>query len=467
MKTSRSTYIAAILAAVTATSAQASNPLPFSPLPNSGTLNATGVGEDKPFLLPAGYTQSVLVDQKNIFTTGYQPGSVGGGVRWGNWDMLTLNETGPDAGRYMFIPHEINGQGVSRYDFVTGKMVNIAVNNTVLNGRLDPARWTPWGTVIAGDEQTRGSIFEITNPLAADPTTIVSTRRLDIGRVAFEGISRGKDGNWYYGDEAGNGSLFKYVPKAANVGTSDELVGGQIFALKIVGGTTTAAGNVNGTGTWVPLNDVNGVPTTGAVGSATDPRVDSRAAAVAAGATQFNRPEDSVITTLANGHEAFLITVTGTHSTITLELDPSGKGGTVRDFATRDTINLATGQKVGTQFENNDNIALGPDGRIYIVEDNEPIGGDIWATVDLNNDGVLSGPGEGMGRFASLLTNGSEPTGLYWDSFRHQWLVNVQHPTSGNNMTIAIRTVPDGGSSFALFGLAMLGVAGLRRAKRA
>jgi hypothetical protein len=97
---------------------------------------------------------------------------------------------------------------------------------------------------------------------------------------------------------------------------------------------------------------------------------------------------------------------------------------------------------------------------VYLIEDGEPLGGDIWASVDLNNDGELSGPGEGIGRFASLLTNGSEPTGLYWDKFRKQWLVNVQHPTSGNGMTIAIASasVPETGSTAAIFGLGLGGL---------
>jgi hypothetical protein len=163
---------------------------------------------------------------------------------------------------------------------------------------------------------------------------------------------------------------------------------------------------------------------------------------------------------LANGHEAYMVAVTGTHSTITLDLDPSGNGGTVKDFATRNSTDLATGAPVGNEFSNNDNLALGPDGRVYLIEDGEPLGGDIWASVDLNNDGELSGPGEGIGRFASLLTNGSEPTGLYWDKFRKQWLVNVQHPTSGNGMTIAIASasVPETGSTAAIFGLGLGGL---------
>ena len=423
---SKFTQSIGLLAAITVVQT-ASGQLPFTPLSTSAAVNPTNVGEDQPFLLPGGFTQKVLVDQLKTFTSGYTPGSVGGGSRWGNWDMMTLNETGPEAGRYAFIPHEIDGQGVSRYDFLTNTMVNLVPNNTINNDRLDPSRWTPWGTVIAADESQFGTVFEITNPLAA-PGVATSIQRLAFGRVAFEGISRGANGTWYYGDEA-TAAFFKFVPTPANVGTVNELVSGQIFALKITTPVNNlTSGNPTGTATWIAVNDVNGAPIPGIF----DPTVDARQSAIDVAATNFVRPEDSVIKTLANGHEAFIVAVTGTHSVVTLDLDPSGNSVTVFDFANRGTIDVATGLASGTTFTSADNVALGPDGRVYIVEDQSP--GDIWATVDNNNDGIA----DSMARMASLKTNGAEPTGLIWDNFRNQWLVNVQHPSSGNGALIAL-----------------------------
>ena len=59
--------------------------------------------------------------------------------------------------------------------------------------------------------------------------------------------------------------------------------------------------------------------------------------------------------------------------------------------------------------------------------------------------GDLTDPGEGLGRWASNGTTGSEFTGLYFDprSKRRAW-VNIQHPASGNDRTIEI-TLPGGG----------------------
>lgn len=54
-------------------------------------------------------------------------------------------------------------------------------------------------------------------------------------------------------------------------------------------------------------------------------------------------------------------------------------------------------------------------------------------------DGDLLDPGEGIGRWATNGTMGSELTGLYFDPFDadRAW-VNIQHPDSGNDRTIEI-----------------------------
>jgi secreted PhoX family phosphatase len=59
---------------------------------------------------------------------------------------------------------------------------------------------------------------------------------------------------------------------------------------------------------------------------------------------------------------------------------------------------------------------------------------------NLNKDGDLTDEGEGLGRWASNGTVGSEFTGLYFDPFnkRRAW-VNIQHPSSGNDRTIEIK----------------------------
>ena len=445
---------ASAIASLGSDRALASGPLPFTPLNQSAPVGV--LPENAPLLMAPGFQQNVLVDRLGTFVPGgYAPGSVGGGTRWSNWDQIAMNATGPDANRYVFIANEVAGHGVTRYDYSTGHLVNLAPNVTTNNGRLDPVRWTPWGTVISGDENNGGQMFEVTNPLVADPANAVAVPRSALGRVAFEGLGRAANGTWYYGDELAGGGMFKYVPHPSVAGTANELTKGQIFALKIAS-PTLDHGNSTGNGTWVALNNPDGTPISGIP----DPTVNTRTAAAAVGATGFNRPEDGSLATLANGHTAFYVAVTGTHSVMSFEFNPDDSV-TARNFATQDSFDLGTGTAAGSNFSDCDNIEVDSSGRVFVVEDLEPNGGDVWATVDLNNDGVISGPGEGVGRWVSLGTAGSEATGLFFDNARGVAYLNVQHPTSGNDMTLVI-SVPEPASMGAL-GIAAISVLGRRR----
>jgi hypothetical protein len=68
---------------------------------------------------------------------------------------------------------------------------------------------------------------------------------------------------------------------------------------------------------------------------------------------------------------------------------------------------------------------------------------DIWFAADWNKDGDLLDPGEGLARWASNGTIGSEFTGLYFD-FRNpnRAYVNIQHPASGVDRLIEISAAP-------------------------
>jgi hypothetical protein len=121
------------------------------------------------------------------------------------------------------------------------------------------------------------------------------------------------------------------------------------------------------------------------------------------------------------------------------------KKSTISVFASSNTIDLATGLPVGSALTNPDNLAIDHDGNIYIVEDRSGgVDDDIWFAQDLTKDGDLNDPGEGLARWASNGTLGSEFTGLSFDprNKRRAW-VNSQHPASGADRTIEI-TLPKG-----------------------
>jgi hypothetical protein len=154
--------------------------------------------------------------------------------------------------------------------------------------------------------------------------------------------------------------------------------------------------------------------------------------------TDYQRPEDLQMQTLRTG-EFLYVTTTTTNEVYRIDL----RNQRISVFANRSTIDLATNAAVGGALASPDNLAIDHEDNIYIIEDrNGGVDDDIWFAKDRNKDGDLNDPGEGIGRWASNGTVGSEFTGLYFDPFnkRRAW-VNIQHPDSGNDRTIEI-TIP-------------------------
>ncbi len=427
----------------------------FTPLPASVTGGS--LPESKPFLLSSPKFQQRTLSANDA-------GPANGGVKLGdNWDMITLNENGPNAGRYLFNPYETGSAGVKRLDLQTGQSVTIVPEGTrgFVNG--DASRWTPFGTYLTAEESwgagsTKGRLFEVTNPLAA-PGSVNFDQRNVIPRVAHEGLAFDKANNLYFVDELNGGSIYRYTSATPNDGATF-FDAGQTSVLKV-----GAGGNFEATGAaaWVPITDASGnalpgIPTItdGAITS-----VDGRAAADVVGATEFNRPEDLEIQTLADGTQRIYFGTTDTHKAWALNVtDPSNPS--IGIFFDQSTIDAATGLPVGSEFENPDNIAIDIDGNIYVVEDRGNIsteGFDVWFAFDADRDGVA----EAIGRWASLSTLGAEPTGLYFDPFRPNIAyINAQHAASDVDRTIEINAVPEPGT----ISLLLAGIAGLTLARR-
>jgi hypothetical protein len=381
----------------------------------------------------------------------------------GSWDMNTVNETGPHKGRYLFTVFETGQPGVQRHDLLTGETHTIWQSPAAgTYTSFDAAYWTPWGTFVTAEESWSapgspgypsrfGRFFELLNPLDAPgiftPLTASSNdgaafvHRNVIPRVSHEGLQFDKAGNMYFIDELNGGSIYRYTPAASwaqiSSGRAGYFAAGQTFVLRVGAGTTPDA---TGGYTWVPITNAVGAPLPG-VAVITDPNgvtsVDGRATTDLAAfkGTDYQRPEDLQIQTL-KGAEYLYVTTTTTHEIYRLDL----ANQTISVFADRNTIDLATGLSVESALANPDNLAIDHEGNIYIIEDrNGGVDDDIWLAADLNEDGDLNDPGEGIWRWATNGTPGSEFTGLYFDPTdkRRAW-VNIQHPSSGNDRTIEI-----------------------------
>ena len=96
-----------------------------------------------------------------------------------------------------------------------------------------------------------------------------------------------------------------------------------------------------------------------------DGSIDGRLTADAVNGTNYQRPEDMEIKTLANGDQMIFVTTTTTNEIYSLNL----ASNQVKLFASRDTIDEATGAAVGTTLTSPDNLAIDAAGNIYIIED--------------------------------------------------------------------------------------------------
>lgn len=452
----------------------------FTPLAGSAGPTAN---EAAPITLSSpNFSQKTLVDRATQNTVVPNSNS-------GSWDMITANETGPDAGRYLFTPFETGTAGVMRVDLwdtnYNTRAVTIVANGTQNFVSGDASRWAPWGGYLTAEESwgtgsTRGRLFEVTNPTTATANGGNFVQRNILPRVSHEGLAFDAQKSLYFVDELNGGSIYKYVSANPNAANGDQYFDkGQTFVLKVGAGSQFEGTNgpaITGGTSWEAITTTSGTVNAQTfsamvnLGGGTF-AIDGRQAADLVGGTGFNRPEDMEMQTI-NGVERLYWTTTdsdtnntggdGTSRIYVLNLST----GQLGLFADASTIDLATGLAVGGGLRNADNLAIDAEGNIYIIEDRN--GGqddDIWFAKDINKDGDLLDAGEGIGRWASNGTSGSEFTGLYFDKTDpNRAFVNIQHPNSGVDRMIEITAVPEP-ETYAMMG-AGLGLLALLRNRR-
>jgi hypothetical protein len=172
-----------------------------------------------------------------------------------------------------------------------------------------------------------------------------------------------------------------------------------------------------------------------------DGTFDSDAAAQAVGATGWDRPEDIQIARV-RGDEVLYVAVTE-HSPVTpnaglvLKIVLDGNDAYVSNYVEPGTnVSFESGNAfdgdAGIGFNDPDNLALHPNGDLYIAEDNEP--GDIYVargTGDQADEVVV---------FARLLDCSAEPSGIYFDRSGSTLWLNSQHAglNGGEDLTIEV-----------------------------
>ncbi len=371
-----------------------------------------------PWKLPEGYSQTRVSSESDL--------NIYDRSRNDMTDMMTVNETGPNAGRFLYRTHEAEnepeGGAVSVVD-LKNRTTRLLAQNPSWK-MVDGIRWTPWGSFLFAEERTGGRIFEfVLNPDRISGTVL---QRDAVGRMSHEGIAVDAEGNIYVVDEWKSltigcgfvpcgGGIYKFIPDRYG-----DLSSGKLFVLKIIKGDTREG---LGQAAWEgPIDSL-----------------DARKDGSLKGGQSYQRPEDLEI--IGNTLYASV-----TEGTVDAAGNENYRGRVI-------AINLATlrvsnyvkpGVNVPaergrpghagyvTGLKRPDNLAKTPDGKLMIMEDNVP--SDIWVAVG-------TGPvASQVYLFASLSDPKAEGSGIYYDPIDKKTIyVNVQHSAA-----------PDGDGTWAI-----------------
>jgi len=379
---------------------------------------------------------------------------------WPNSDhpthLIACNEQGTTA------------PGLQRIELATGAVQTIVTGTST----CDPAKRTPWGTIIFGEETANGQLLELIDPLSTtgvqynratgvfsggtNPQNLV--RRTALGQLAYEGLGLLPNGVLYYGDEqrpangTPGGGFFKFIPTAPWSGgppisdlNDSPFTAGSVYALRIglrVEGSTGAIdygqGNNVGAGSWIPVcSDVTATPTRC---TSTNPSLRNFAATNKT--TGYYRPEDLEAdeAALAAGQAKVCGANTGIEEFATYGEVVCITDGTV-DEATANTATPEAHYLVigDPQFAMPDNVTYQPNrGNWLVHEDGDQLQGnnDLFSCLpDGTDDNLLS---DGCVRIASLNDLNAELTGGIFDASGSILYISVQHNVTGHGVVLAI-----------------------------
>lgn len=408
--------IAVALAVTTPVLAEkmSSGPFGFEPLTESA--NKDNWNPQAPWKIPAGFTQSVVSGESalNIYDEGRD-----------DWhDMNTVNETGKMVGRYLYRTHEVRGAAeggaVSVVDLKTGE-TKILAQDASWNA-IDGIRWTPWESLLIGEEVAGGRFFEIILDMKNPMKMAKVVDRPAVGRMAHEGIEVGNDGAIYVVDEfrgassGFGGGIYKFVPDKRG-----DLSSGELYVLAVSGEEYST-----GQGMWMGPIDAS----------------DARNSGTQFGGASYQRPEDLEII----GNTLYAAVTEGPRDekgkeffegrVLAIDLNSMMVSNYIMP-GVNVPVEIGKPGEEGHQtgWDSVDNLAQTPDGKLIIIEDNKP--SDIWiATKDLDKDGMA----DRVDLFASLTDPEAEGTGIYFGKEPNTLFVNIQHSAAKDgDATWAIR----------------------------
>ena len=373
-------------------------------------------------ILPSTHSFQYIIEEDDILTEGgllpARPDFTG---------YVPIN--GSSTKGFLSINSEDSPGGVTildiEWDFVNGKWittmseaVDFSPIGTIQNcgGTI-----TPWGTVLTCQEALPGATLasgykEYGWVIEIDPITKLTTWLYDIGNGKHENATFARMQTapsrydsvskrvLYWGEDRGNGSVYKYV---AN--NPEDLTNGTLYVLQA---------DINtGTGQWINLNN-----TTPSDCNST------RTQAMNAGASLFQGVEDIEVSPI-NGMIYFA--VKNEASIFRFRDDDFYAGGTISNFevfvggspTTQYSIN-GIHEACGT---GNDNLAFDDKGNLWVLQDGSR--NHIWV-IDSSHSSTNS-----QVRLFARTPNGCEPTGITFTPDNKFIFLSIMHPLATNNAT--------------------------------
>lgn len=323
---------------------------------------------------------------------------------------------------------------------------------TLLRGMTscDGIRATPWGTIVATEEEDDGGVYEIIDPLAikdvvlkdratgevSDPAHVIKRKAMAV--VAWEGFLVTPEGVVIGGDElrpgtdtpdADGGAIFKFIPATLHSGAvitsldQSPLVAGKTYAMQVQcqgGEIQFGQGCEIGKAAWIEIDPAN-----------------ARADALQKGATGYYRPEDLHQDMSYQGTGIrFCGANTGNEEAhnyaeviCTIDLAPTEAPEANADgelVFTTEVNRFLEGDTIANSF---DNLSFqGNLSTLYVVEDHP--NGEIWACLadgadrDIKTDGCV--------RVFAVKDTSAEPTGFIFSDDGLTAYLSIQHSDDSN-----------------------------------
>ncbi|MDO8360353.1 MAG: hypothetical protein Q7T08_09975 [Devosia sp.] len=318
---------------------------------------------------------------------------------------------------------------------------------TLLRGMVscDGIRTTPWGTIVATEEEDDGGVYEIIDPLAiedvvvkdratgevSDPAHVV--KRTSMAVIAWEGFLATPEGVVIGGDElrpgtgaadADGGAIFKFIPATLHTGAAitgleqSPLVAGKTYAMQVqcqASKIQFGQGCEIGKAAWIEVDPAN-----------------ARADALKKGATGYYRPEDL--------HQDMSYTSAGirfcgantgnegadNYAEVVCAIDLAPTEAPAADAEGKLVFTTTVNRFVEGDADANsfDNLSFqGNLSTLYVIEDHP--NGDIWACLadgadrDIKTDGCV--------RVFAVKDTSAEPTGFLFSDDGLTAYVSIQH----------------------------------------